>query len=63
MKFKNSSEYIGLNSVCLHISVKIYKQICRGSLSDCKSVCEIFYPLLAEADPAKPYISHIDFII
>ena len=54
MKFKSSSGCIGLNSVCLYISVGIYKQICRGSPSDCKSVREIFHPPLAEADPAKP---------
>ena len=56
MKFKSSSGCIGLNSVCLHVGVGIYKQICRGSPSDCESVREIFHPLLAEADPAKPYI-------
>ena len=55
MKFKNSSGCIGLNSVYLYIGVGIYKQICRGSPSDCESVREIFYPPLAEADPAKPY--------
>ena len=60
MKFKSSSGCIGLNSVCLHVGVGIYKQICRGSPSDCESVREIFHPPLAEADPAKPCISHID---
>ena len=56
MKFKSGSGCIGLNSVCLHISVGIYKQICRGSPSDCESVREIFHPLLVEADPVKPCI-------
>ena len=56
MKFKSSSRCIGLNSVCLYISVGIYEQICRGSPSDCESVREIFHPPLAEADPAKPCI-------
>ena len=57
MKFKNSSGCIGLNSVCLYIGVGIYEQICRGSPSDCENVRENFHSLLAEADPAKPYIS------
>ena len=57
MKFKSSSGCIGLNSVCLYVGVGIYKQICRGSPRDCESVYEIFHLLLAEADPAKPYIS------
>ena len=56
MKFRSSSRCIGLNSVCLHVGVRIYKQICRGSPSDCESVREIFHPPLAEADPAKPCI-------
>ena len=56
IKFRSSSGYIGLNSVCLHIGVGIYEQIYRGSPSDCKSVRKIFHPPLAEADPAKPYI-------
>ena len=55
MKFRSSSGCIGLNSVCLHVGVGIYEQICRGSPSDYKSVREIFHPL-AEADPAKPCI-------
>ena len=54
MKFRSSSGCIGLNSVCLHVGVGIYEQICRGSPSDCESVREIFHPPLAEADPAKP---------
>ena len=57
MKFRSSSGCIGLNSVCLHVGVRIYKQICRGSPSDCESVREIFHPPLAEADPAKPCTS------
>ena len=56
MKFRSSSGCIGLNSVCLHVGVGIYEQICRGSPSDCESVREIFHPPLAEADPAKPCI-------
>ena len=56
MKFRSSSGCIGLNSVCLYVGVGIYKQIYRGSPSDCESVREIFHPLLAEADPTKPYI-------
>ena len=60
MKFRSSSGYIGLNLVCLYVGVEIYKQICRGSQSDCESVREIFHPPLAEADPAKPCImSHV----
>ena len=54
MKFRSSSGCIGLNSVCLHVGVGIYEQICWGSPSDCESVREIFHPPLAEADPAKP---------
>ena len=54
MKFKSSSGYIGLNSVCLYVGIGIYEQIYKGSPSDYKSVREIFHPPLAEADPAKP---------
>ena len=59
MKFRSSSRCIGLNLVCLYISVGIYKQIYRGSPSDCESVHEIFHPPLAEADPAKPCNSRL----
>jgi hypothetical protein len=61
MKFKSSSGCIGLNPVYLYVSIRIYKQIYRGSPSDCESVYEIFYSPLAEADPTKPYILTLNF--